>query len=97
MKGILNTTCEWEKQDGISKYGGEYSYSSPTTLPCAYGQDIHYKQTEVGLVKVQEKYYILHTPDVKDGDKINGEIVSVGEFRDTKGKITYYKAVVLNG
>ena len=96
MKGILNTTCKWEKQEEMNKYG-ECSYSSPTTLPCACGQDIHYKQTDAGLVKVQEKYFILHTPDVKDGDRINGDIVSVGVFRDTRGKITYYKAVVLNG
>lgn len=98
MKGILNTSCVWCKKESVNKYN-EITYSTPITIPCAIGKDIKYKQTNIGLVKMEEKYYILHSAgaELQDGDTLDGNIVSVGEIKDTKGRTTYYKAVVLNG
>ena len=96
MKGILNSSCVWCKKENVNKYN-EISYASPITLPCAVGKDIKYKQTDNGLIKIEEKYYILHSAGVGDGDTLDGHIVSVGEIKDTRGRTAYYKAVVLNG
>lgn len=98
MKGILNSSCVWCKKESVNKYN-EITYASPTTIPCAVGKDIRYKQTELGLVKIEEKYYILHSAgaEVQDGDTLDGHIISIGSIKDTRGQIAYYKAVVLNG
>jgi hypothetical protein len=98
MKGILNSSCVWRKKESVNKYN-EITYSSPATIPCAVGKDIKYKQTELGLVKIEEKYYILHSAgaELQDGDTLDGQIVLVGSIKDTMGQIAYYKAVVVDG
>ena len=95
MRGILNTECVWCKKKSANKYG-EIEYDTPQTIPCAVGKDIRYKQTDGGLIKVEEKYYVLHSERVQDGDTLDGDIVAVGVIRDTRGQVAYYKAVVLN-
>ena len=95
MLGVLNTTCEWCKKGVSSKYP-EPIYSEPTTLPCAIGKDTKLKQTDLGLVKTEELYYILHFGEVQDGDTLNGQTVAVSEIKDLVGNTAYYKAVVIN-
>lgn len=96
MLGKLNTTCTWQKLLETNAYN-EPSYAEPSILSCAIYKDTRLKQTNVGLVKLEEKYYILHTDAVSDGDLINGEEVAVEEVRSLCSTVLYYKAVVLNG
>lgn len=96
MLGILNTTCVWKKNLGVNAYN-EPSYAEPITLPCAIYHDTKLKQTDVGLVKLDEKYYVLHTNMVSDKDLLNGEEVAVETVRSLSGSVLYYRAVVLNG
>lgn len=96
MIGVLNDTCKWCKQLNKNKYG-EVDYSEPIILPCAISKDVRLVQTDLGLIKQEEKYYILHFAEVQDGDTIDDKIVSVGCIKDFRGQVLYYKAVVLNG
>ena len=96
MIGVLNTTCKWCKQEEVNKYG-ETTYSTPITLPCAVGKEVKLKQTDIGLVRTDEQYYILHFAEVQYGDTIDGYTVAVSEIKDLRGNTAYYKAVVLNG
>ena len=94
MKGILNSSCVWEHKIAENKYN-EPVYAEPVIIPCSSGKSVSFKRTDVGLVKVEESYYIHHTAGVSDGDMLDGHIVSVGTFVDTLGTVSYYKAVVL--
>ena len=96
MIGVLNTTCQWCKQAEVNKYG-ETTYSTPITLPCAVGKEVKLKQTDIGLVRTDEQYWILHFCEVQNGDTIDGYTVAVSEIKDLLGNTAYYKAVVLNG
>lgn len=95
MLGVLNDTCLWCKQSTINKYG-EPTYTPPTPLPCATGKDTRLTQTDTGLIKTDELYYILHSAGVQDGDTLNGHTVAVQEVKDLSGRICFYKAVVVN-
>ena len=95
MIGVLNSTCEWCRQTQLNKYG-EPTYSSPTILPCATGKDTRLTQTDLGLMKTEELYYILHSAGVRDGDTLNGHTVAVQEVKDLSGCVCFYKAVVVN-
>lgn len=95
MIGVLNSTCEWCKKEAENKYG-EITYSQPKLLNCAIGKDTRLKQTDLGLIKTEEQYYILHSAGVGDGDTLNGNTVAVSEIKDLSGKTCFYKAVVLN-
>ena len=46
---------------------------------------------------IASRHIHMSPKDAQNAGVKNGDIVSVGVFRDTRGKITYYKAVVLNG
>lgn len=95
MLGILNTTCNWEKNMGVNAYN-EPTYANSVTLPCAIYHETKLKQTDIGLVKYDEKYYVLHTNQVSDKDLINGEEVAVEIVKSLSGAVLYYRAVVLN-
>lgn len=93
-KGILNNTCVWCAKQSVNDYG-ETTYSAPETIPCAIGTNEKLKQTDIGLVKLSEIYFILHDCRVKDGDKLNDLPVVVEPVKNTKGVVQYYRAVVL--
>lgn len=95
MIGVLNSTCSWQRKEQTNKYG-ESTYSSPTSLPCAISKVVKLTQTEAGLIKTEEQYYILHTEVVSDGDLIDGHLVAVSEIKDLMGSTAFYKAVILN-
>ena len=95
MVGVLNDTCVWEqKQQTTSKYP-ETTTSEPLTLPCFKGLDKKLTQTELGLVKEEVQYFLLHTEVVKDGDLLDSEVVAVQPLKDFAGTIQAYKAVVV--
>lgn len=95
MIGVLNSTCSWQRKEQTNKYG-ESTYSSPTFLPCAISKDVKLTQTDTGLIKTEEKYYILHTDVVSDGDLLDGYVVAVSEIKDLIGSTAFYKAAILN-
>lgn len=96
MLGMLNDVCRWQKLLGVNDYN-ESTYCDAVNLPCAIYHDSKLKQTDVGLVKLDEKYYVLHTDKVNDKDLINDEEVAVETVKSLNGSVLYYKAVVLNG
>lgn len=96
MLGVLNDSCLWCKQVSINKYG-EPTYSSPITLPCSTCKNTRLTQTDLGLIKTEELYYILHSAGVRDGDTLNGHTVAVSEIKDLSGNTCFYKAVVISG
>lgn len=98
MIGVLNTTCLLCKQSSVNKYG-EPTYNTPISIPCSIGKDTRLTQTDTGLIKTEEMYYILHSAgaEVQDGDTLNGQVVAVSEIKDLMGSTLYYKAVVVDG
>ena len=98
MIGVLNTTCLWCKQSSVNKYG-EPTYNTPISIPCSIGKDTRLTQTDTGLIKTEEMYYILHSAgaEVQDGDTLNGNTVAISAVSDLSGNVCYYRAVVVDG
>lgn len=95
MIGILNTTCIHKKLLSKDKYNTPI-YDNPSTIPCAIQIEPKLQQTDVGLVKINEKFYVLHTDAVSTGDLLDDLEVVVEPIRALSGEIIWYKAVVLN-
>lgn len=93
MLGVLNDTCVWQKYIGSNAYN-EDEYLEPTTLPCAKFHETKLKQTDVGLISFDEKYYVFHTNDVGDRDLVDGREVVIEVVRSLSGEVLYYRAVV---
>lgn len=93
MLGVLNDVCLWEKKTTQGKYPGQ-SHAKPVEVPCIKGIDTRLTKTDVGLVKTDIQYYILHTDCVCDGDKVDGKTVIVQQIKDIVGTVQAFKAVV---
>ena len=96
MLGILNDTCVWKQQIKNSNTPFVQSVVSEL-IPCTKGIDTKLVLTDVGYMKIDVQYFILHTDVVKDGDLLDDKQVVVQVLKDLSGTVQGYKAVVCNG
>lgn len=97
MIGVYPYTCLWEKKGQVNKYN-ESEYGEPVSLPCTQAIERLYVRTGNEEKVVYKAVFNLMTNEVKEGDLINGFIVTATEEgRGVTGELLTYKVVVDNG
>lgn len=96
MIGVYPYKCLWQKKGQVNKRN-EGAFNEPVELPCTKSVEKLYVRSGNEEKVVYKSTYNFMTTEVKEGDKIDGYLVTATEEgRGIDGELLTYKAVIDN-